>query len=102
MNGFCNPATDWGEPLCVIGSRTMEGGQLGQSSRHRLWQPMLDLPDIAAVNDWRERCCNGSLHEIPYGALPTSQAYQHAVPGNRLYKKGSVIQRRQKLLSQTV
>ncbi len=38
---FCNPAAGW------------EKGQIEKNvedSRHRLWQPMPDFPDLAALN----------------------------------------------------
>jgi transposase len=62
---FCNPAAGW------------EKGQVEknvQDSRHRLWQPMPDFPDLAALNVWLERRCRELWHEIPHGALPGSVA----------------------------
>jgi len=62
---FCSPAAGW------------EKGQVEknvQDSRHRLWQPMPDFPDIAALNDWLEQRCQELWHEIPHGALPGSVA----------------------------
>lgn len=62
---FCNPAAGW------------EKGQVEknvQDSRHRLWQPMPEFPDIAALNVWLERRCQELWHEIPHGALPGSVA----------------------------
>jgi hypothetical protein len=62
---FCNPAAGW------------EKGQVEknvQDSGHRLWQPMPDFPDLAALNVWRERRCQELWHEIPHGALPGSVA----------------------------
>lgn len=62
---FCNPAAGW------------EKGQVEknvQDSRHRLWQPMPELPDLAALNAWLERRCMELWHEIPHGALPGSVA----------------------------
>jgi transposase len=62
---FCNPAAGW------------EKGQVEknvQDARHRLWQPMPSLPDLAALNTWLERRCLELWHEIPHGALPGSIA----------------------------
>ena len=62
---FCNPAAGW------------EKGQVEknvQDSRHRLRQPMPDVPDLAALNAWLERRCQELWHEIPHGALPGSVA----------------------------
>lgn len=62
---FCNPAAGW------------EKGQVEknvQDSRHRLWQPMPEFPDLAALNVWLERRCMELWHEIPHGALPGSVA----------------------------
>jgi transposase len=62
---FCNPAAGW------------EKGQMEknvQDARHRLWQPMPSLPDLAALNAWLERRCLELWHEIPHGALPGSIA----------------------------
>ncbi len=83
---FCSPAAGWGEPLCAIGSRTMASGQVEKNvqdaRRHaesvpparRLWQPMPDFPDLAALNDWLEQRCVALWHEIPHAALPGSVA----------------------------
>ena len=62
---FCNPAAGW------------EKGQVEknvQDSRHRLWQPMPEFPDLPALNAWLERRCMELWHEIPHGALPGSVA----------------------------
>ena len=62
---FCNPASGW------------EKGQVEknvQDARHRLWQPMPDFPDLAALNDWLERRCLALWGEIPHGTLPGSVA----------------------------
>ena len=62
---FCNPAAGW------------EKGQVEknvQDARHRLWQPMPDFPDLAALNVWLERRCMELWHEIPHSALPGSVA----------------------------
>ena len=62
---FCNPAAGW------------EKGQVEknvQDSRHRLWQPMPDFPDLAALNAWLEQRCVELWHEIPHGTLPGSIA----------------------------
>ena len=67
---FCNPAAGW------------EKGQVEknvQDSRHRLWQPMPEFPDIAALNVWLERRCMELWHEISHGALPGSVADVWAV-----------------------
>ncbi len=74
---FSNPAAGWGEPLCAIGSRTMASGQVEknvQGARHRLWQPMPNFPDLAALNVWLERRCQELWGEIPHGVLPGSVA----------------------------
>jgi transposase len=45
---FCNPASGW------------EKGQVEknvQDARPRLWQPMPNFPDLAALNAWLERRC---------------------------------------------
>ena len=62
---FCNPAAGW------------EKGQVEknvQDSRHRLWQPMPNFPDLAALNAWLEQRCQELWREIPHGALPGSVA----------------------------
>ncbi len=62
---FCNPAAGW------------EKGQVEknvQDSRHRLWQPMPDFPDLAALNDWLEQQCVALWGEIPHASLPGSVA----------------------------
>ena len=62
---FCNPAAGW------------EKGQVEknvQDSRHRLWQPMPEFPDLPAPNAWLEQRCMELWHEIPHGALPGSVA----------------------------
>lgn len=62
---FCNPAAGW------------EKGQVEknvQDSRHRLWQPMPEFPDLPALNAWLERRCQELWREIPHGALPCSVA----------------------------
>ena len=62
---FCNPAAGW------------EKGQVEknvQDSRHRLWQPMPEFPDLAALNAWLERRCMELWREIPHGTLPGSVA----------------------------
>jgi transposase len=62
---FCNPASGW------------EKGQVEknvQDARHRLWQPMPDFADLAALNVWLEQRCVEFWHEIPHGALPGSVA----------------------------
>ncbi len=74
---FCNPAAGWGKPLCAIGSRTMASGQVEkhvQDSRHRLWQPMPDFPDLAAQNAWLEQRCVALWGKIPHAALSGSVA----------------------------
>ena len=62
---FCNPAAGW------------EKGQVEknvQDSRRRLWQPMPNFPDLAALNGWLERRCMELWHEIPHGGMPGSVA----------------------------
>lgn len=57
---FCNPAAGW------------EKGQVEknvQDARPRLWQPMPDFPDLAALNDWLEQRCKALWQEIPHGRL---------------------------------
>jgi len=56
---FCNPAVGW------------EKGQVEknvQDFRHRLWQPMPGVPDLAALNVWLEQRSIELWHEIPHGA----------------------------------
>ncbi len=58
---FCNPASGW------------EKGQVEknvQDSRPRLWLPMPNFPDLAALNTWLEQRCMELWREIPHGALP--------------------------------
>ena len=58
---FCNPASGW------------EKGQVEknvQDARPRLWQPMPNAADLAALNAWLERRCQELWHEIPHGTLP--------------------------------
>lgn len=62
---FCNPAAGW------------EKGQVEknvQDARPRLWQPMPNFPDLAALNDWLERRCLELWREIPHGFLPGTVA----------------------------
>ncbi len=62
---FCNPAAGWAK------------GQIEknvQDARHRLWQPMPDFPDLAALNDWLEQRCVALWNEIPHAALPGNVA----------------------------
>ena len=66
---FCNPAAGW------------EKGQVEknvQDARPRLWQPMPDFPDLAALNAWLEQRCLELWREIPHeineglsGGLPS-------------------------------
>ena len=58
---FCNPASGW------------EKGQVEknvQDSRPRLWLPMPNFPDLAALNAWLEQRCMELWREIPHGVLP--------------------------------
>ncbi len=58
---FCNPASGW------------EKGQVEknvQDARPRLWQPMPNFPDLAALNAWLEQRCMELWHEILHGTLP--------------------------------
>jgi transposase len=58
---FCNPASGW------------EKGQIEknvQDARHRLWQPMPNVPSLAALNDWLEARCRELWTEIPHGVQP--------------------------------
>jgi len=74
---LCNPASGWGEPLRAIGSRPMASGQVEknvQDSRHRLWQPMPNFPDMAGLNVWLEQRCVELWRDIPHGAQPGSPA----------------------------
>jgi transposase len=62
---FCNPASGW------------EKGQVEknvQDARPRLWQPMPNFPDLAALNVWLERRCMELWREIPHGDRPGSIA----------------------------
>jgi transposase len=62
---FCNPAAGW------------EKGQVEknvQDARPRLWQPMPNFPDLAALNAWLERRCLELWREIPHGVLPGTLA----------------------------
>jgi transposase len=62
---FCNPAAGW------------EKGQVEknvQDARHRLWQPMPDMPDLAALNTLLEQRCIELWRDIPHGGLPGTVA----------------------------
>jgi len=62
---FCNPASGW------------EKGQVEknvQDARPRLWQPMPNFPDLAALNAWLEQRSLALWREIPHGTLPGSIA----------------------------
>ncbi|MFG6554559.1 MAG: IS21 family transposase [Paracoccus sp. (in: a-proteobacteria)] len=62
---FCNPAAGW------------EKGQVEknvQDARPRLWQPIPDFPDLAALNAWLEQRCLELWREIPHGTLSGSIA----------------------------
>ena len=45
-----------------------------QDARPRLWQPMPNFPDLAALNAWLERRCLELWREIPHGRLAGSLA----------------------------
>lgn len=58
---FCSPASGW------------EKGQVEknvQDARPRLWLPMPNFPDLAALNAWLEQRCMELWREIPHGGLP--------------------------------
>ena len=58
---FCNPASGW------------EKGQVEknvQDARPRLWLPMPNFPDLAALNAWLEQRCKELWRDIPHGGLP--------------------------------
>ncbi|MBJ7244819.1 MAG: IS21 family transposase [Solirubrobacteraceae bacterium] len=58
---FCNPASGW------------EKGQIEknvQDARHRLWQPMPNVPSLVALNDWLEGRCRELWTQIPHGVRP--------------------------------
>lgn len=62
---FCNPAAGWGK------------GQVEknvQDARPRVWQPMPDFPDLAALYAWLERRCLELWREIPHGFRPGTVA----------------------------
>jgi transposase len=62
---FCNPAAGW------------EKGQVEknvQDARHRLWQPVPNMPDLAALNTWLEQRCIELWRDIPHGGLPGTVA----------------------------
>ena len=62
---FCNLAAGW------------EKGQVEknvQDARPRLWQPMPNFPDLAALNAWLDRRCLELWREIPHGVLPGTLA----------------------------
>ena len=62
---FCNPASGW------------EKGQVEknvQDARPRLWLPMPNFPDLAALNAWLEQRCMELWREIPHGGLPGTVA----------------------------
>jgi len=55
---FCNPASGW------------EKGQIEknvQDARHRLWQPMPNVPSLEALNDWLETRCRELWSLTPHG-----------------------------------
>jgi transposase len=58
---FCNPAAGW------------EKGQVEknvQDARPRLWQPMPNFPDLAALNAWLEQRCTELWSQMPHRTLP--------------------------------
>ncbi len=58
---FCNPASGW------------EKGQVEknvQDARPRLWLPMPNFPDLAALNAWLEQRCKELWRDIPHGGQP--------------------------------
>jgi transposase len=70
---FCNPASGW------------EKGQIEknvQDARHRLWQPMPNVPSLAALNDWLEQRCRDLWTQIPHGVRPgtLADAWAEEVP----------------------
>ena len=57
----------------IHGPRTMARGQVEknvQDARPRLWLPMPNFPDLAALNAWLEQRCMELWCEIPHGTLP--------------------------------
>ncbi len=62
------PATMCSSPSSAIRAAGWEKGQVEknvQDSRHRLWQPMPEFPDLAALNVWLERRCQGVVARDP-------------------------------------
>jgi hypothetical protein len=72
---FCNPASGW------------EKGQIEknvQDARHRLWQPMPNLPTLTALNDWLETRCRELWAQTAHGAQPGTIADVWAEEAQRL------------------
>lgn len=62
---FCNPASGW------------EKGQIEknvQDARHRLWQPLPNVPSLEALNDWLETRCRELWSQTGHGSQPGSIA----------------------------
>lgn len=74
---FCNPASGW------------EKGQIEknvQDARHRLWQPIPNVPSLSALNEWFETRCRDWWSLTPHGSQPGTiaevwaQEVRHLMP----------------------
>ena len=79
---FCNPAAGWEKGQIEKNVQDSRRHAEGVPLARRLWQPMPDFPNLAALNDWLEQRCVALWGEIPHAALPPSRACKHALPGN--------------------
>ena len=62
---FCNPASGW------------EKGQIEknvQDARHRLWQPIPNVPSLDALNEWLEKRCRELWATAPHATQPGTVA----------------------------
>ena len=71
---FCNPAAGWEKGQIEKNVQDSRRHAEGVPLARRLWQPMPDFPDLAALNDWLEQQCVALWSEIPHAALPGSVA----------------------------
>jgi len=71
---FCNPAASWEKGPVEKNVQDSQHHAESVPVARRLWPPMPDSADLAALNDWLEERCVALWTEIPHVALPWSVA----------------------------